>query len=74
MPTWSWRGRKPTRVRLVAGEPEAQSAAGIATQLPAKQWQRYIIKEGTEGPIIAYFAALRVVNSRNPRCAKLFCC
>jgi len=62
---WSGRGRKPTRVRLVAGEPEAQSVADIATQLPPKQWQRYVIKEGTKGPITADFAALRVVNSRN---------
>ena len=65
VPAWSGHGRKPTRLRLVTGEPEAQSVAGVAAQLPAKQWQRYVIKEGTKGPITADFVALQVVNSRN---------
>jgi len=64
VPAWCGHGRKPIRIRLVQGEPEAQSVVSIAAQLPAEQWQRHVIKEGAKGPITADFSALRVVNSR----------
>jgi SRSO17 transposase len=65
VPPWSGRGRKPTRVHLAEGEPEAQAVSLVAAQLPPKAWHRYTIKEGSKGPIVAEFAALRVINSRN---------
>lgn len=64
VPTWSRHGRKPTRVRLVDGEPAAQSVASIAAQLSTEQWQRLVVKEGAKGPIAADFVALPVVNRR----------
>ena len=58
-------GRKPTKLRLIKGEPTAQSVAEIAANLPAAEWSRHTIKEGSKGPIIADFACLRVVAVRN---------
>lgn len=59
------RGRKPTRLQLVAGEPQALSVAEIAANLPTTTWSRHTIKEGSKGPIMAYFACLRVVAVRD---------
>jgi SRSO17 transposase len=65
VPAWSGHGRKPTRVRLAEGEPESEAVALVAAQLPSEVWQQYTIKEGTKGPIVAEFAALRVINARD---------
>jgi len=65
VPEWSGRGRKPTRERLVKGEPTPREVAAIARSLTADQWSRHTIKEGSKGPIVADFAALRVVAVRD---------
>lgn len=65
VPDWCGQGRKPTRQQLCPGEPSAQEVAAIATSLPAEQWHRQTIKEGSKGTLIADFAALRVVAVRN---------
>lgn len=65
VPAWSGRGRKPTLERLVDGEPKAQDVVAIAESLSADRWSRHIIKEGSKGPIVADFAALRVVAVRD---------
>jgi SRSO17 transposase len=65
VPEWSGRGRKPTRGRLVEGEPSAQEVAVIAQSLSADEWSRHTIKEGSKGPMVADFAALRVVAVRD---------
>jgi len=64
VPPWSGRGRKPTRARLVAGAAAAQTVRAVAESLPAAQWSRQTIKEGSKGPLVADFAALRVVAVR----------
>ena len=61
----SGRGRKPTRIQLVEGEPKAQPVLAIAETLSASDWSRHIIKEGCKGPIVADFACLRVVAVRD---------
>jgi SRSO17 transposase len=65
VPEWSGRGRKPTRERLVEGEPPAQQVTAIAQSLSAERWSHQTIKEGSKGPLVADFAALRVVAVRN---------
>jgi SRSO17 transposase len=65
VPDGSGRGRKPTREQLCPGEPQAQEVAAIAAALPAKQWCRQTIKEGSKGTLVADFAALRVVAVRD---------
>jgi SRSO17 transposase len=59
------RGRRPQRERLVEGAPEARTVQGVATALPAEAWTRQTIKEGSQGPMVAEFAAMRVVAVRD---------
>ena len=64
-PPWRGRGRRPQRERLVVGAPEAHTVLGIAAALPATAWTRQTIKEGSQGPMVAEFATLRVVAVRD---------
>ena len=59
------RGRRPQRARLGAGAPEAQSVLKMAAARPAAAWTRQTIKEGSQGPMVAEFAAVRVVAVRD---------
>jgi SRSO17 transposase len=65
IPPWRGRGRRPQRERLVEGAPEARTVLGVATALPAAAWTRQTIKEGSQGPMVAEFAAIRVVAVRD---------
>ena len=65
MPAYRGRGRRPRRLRLAAGEPQAQAVSALAAAVPAEQWQRQVIKEGSKGPLVADFACLRVVAVRD---------
>jgi len=65
IPAWSGRGRKPTRARLVEGAPDPRKVTAIAAAVPAEQWSRHTIKEGSKGPIVADFAILRAVAVRD---------
>lgn len=68
-PNWEGRGRKTgpkqTRSRLAPGEPQAQTVAVIAEQIPARRWKQLLIKEGSKGPMQADFVALRAVAVRS---------
>jgi SRSO17 transposase len=64
IPEWSGRGRQSVRERVLPAEPTAQTVKAIAAALPPEQWSRHIIKEGGKGPMVADFAALRVVAVR----------
>ena len=64
VPAWSGQGRKPTRTRVLAGEAKPAEVAQLAALLPADRWVRRTIKEGSKGPLVARFAALRVVAVR----------
>ena len=65
LPPWRGRGRRPQRARLVAGAPEARTVLSVAAALPTAAWTRQTIKEGSQGPMVAEFAALRVVAVRD---------
>jgi SRSO17 transposase len=65
VPLWRGRGRRPPRARLVEGAPEARTVLAVATALPAEVWTRQTIKEGSQGPLMADFATLRVVAVRD---------
>jgi SRSO17 transposase len=54
------RGRRPQRARLVAGAPKARPVLEVAGTLPAAAWTRQTIKEGSQGAMMAAFAAIRV--------------
>ncbi len=59
------RGPAPKRERLTADAPAPVRVDILAAQLPAAQWQRYQIKEGAKGPMVAEFTFMRVVPVRN---------
>jgi SRSO17 transposase len=59
------RGRPPTRPRLCAGEAPPVRVDQLATQVPRRRWQRYTIKEGAKGPLVAEFAFVRAVAVRD---------
>jgi SRSO17 transposase len=65
VPPWSGHGRRPTKLRVVEGEPAAQRVDEIAEQIPSDQWQAYLVKEGSKGPLVAQCAFLRVVCVRD---------
>ena len=65
VPEWSGRGRRPSRERVIPGEPEPQRVDAIAALVPADEWQVFRIKEGSKGPIVAEFAFRRVVALRD---------
>lgn len=65
IPPWKGRGPKPTKERIVEGQPPSQAVAAIAKSWPADKWSRHLIKEGSKGPMVADFAALRVVAVRD---------
>ncbi len=65
VPKWSGRGRKPTRLRLAVGQCAAQRVDGVMACLPARAWTRHTIKEGSKGPLICDFAAIRVAVVRD---------
>jgi len=64
VPAWSGQGRKPTRTRVLAGEAAPEEVEQLAAALPADRWGRRTIKEGSKGPLVARFAALRVLAVR----------
>jgi len=64
VPEWSGRGRKPTQLQLVAGEPEPQNVMTVAKGLPASGWQTLKVAEGAQGPRQYQFAALRGWENR----------
>ena len=51
--------------RLVEGAPEARTVLEVAAALPTEVWTRQTIKEGSQGPMVAEFAALRVIAVRD---------
>ena len=65
IPPWRGRGRRPQRERLVEGAPAARTVLDVTAALPTEAWVRQIIKEGSQGPMVAEFAALRVLAVRD---------
>ncbi len=55
---------QPPQPRVVLTAPRAQPVQTLASQLPPRVWKRYLIKEGSRGPMVAEFAFLRVTCLR----------
>jgi len=60
VPSRSGRGRRPTKLRLRYPYQRPRRVDAILRRLPARLWRRYVIKEGSKGPIICEFACIRV--------------
>jgi SRSO17 transposase len=65
VPEWSGRGRRATKKRLLPGESEPQRVDEIVASLKPEEWQPYLIKEGSKGPMVAEFAFWRGVTVRD---------
>jgi SRSO17 transposase len=63
--TASGKGRRPTRARVHPDSPPPLRVDDLASQLPADRWYRYRILEGSKGPLVADFAAVRAVATRD---------
>jgi SRSO17 transposase len=61
----SGKGRQRTRERLHPASPPPLRLDDLAAQLPPTAWHRYRILEGSKGPLVADFAALRAVATRD---------
>ena len=62
--TSSRKGPVPRRERLHPASPSKMRVDASARQIPADRWQRYRILEGSKGPLVADFAAIRAVAPR----------
>jgi SRSO17 transposase len=58
------RGRAFTKARLHPDSPRPVRLDTLPIRFPDHAWQRYRIFEGSKGPLIADFAALRAVTTR----------
>jgi len=58
-------GKLRGRPRVRAGEPPPQTVEEIAAGLPSSVWKRLQFREGTKGPQMAHFAAVRMVAERD---------
>jgi SRSO17 transposase len=59
------RGPAPTKARLHPASPAPQRADAWAAAVPAARWRRYRLLEGSEGPLVAEFVAVRAVAVRD---------
>jgi SRSO17 transposase len=59
------RGRPPQAERLHPDSPPRVRVDEWAAQVPADQWQRYRILEGSKGPLVAEFLTVRAVQGRD---------
>jgi len=64
VPAWSGRGRKPTQVQVAPDAAPALTVADLVAELAPTAWQRHTIQEGSQGPLAADFAFVRVVAVR----------
>ena len=63
--TPSRKGVVPSRERLHPDSPAKLPLDQYAAQIPSEGWQRYRVLEGSKGPLVADFAAVRAVAVRN---------
>ena len=64
LPPYKGRGRRPTKSRILPGQPKPRSVAEIAKS-DRVSWKPVVVAEGAKGPIIAKVARIRVYLSRD---------
>jgi SRSO17 transposase len=57
------RGRKPTCIKVLDGEPRAISVEDIAKDLPESEWKRSYVRDSERGELWTNFAILQVFPS-----------
>lgn len=61
----SGKGPAPTKERLHPASPAPQRVDDWAARVPAARWQGYRLLEGSKGPLVAEFVAVRIVMVRD---------
>lgn len=64
LPPYKGRGPYPKKIRVLPGQPQAETVAQIA-QSDQLSWKPVILAEGSKGPITAEVARIRVYLSRD---------
>ena len=59
------RGPAPAKERLHPASPAPQRVDEWGAQVPPERWQRYRLLEGSKGPLVAEFVAVRIVAVRD---------
>jgi SRSO17 transposase len=64
LPPYKGRGRRPSKLKVLAGQPKAKRVSDIAA---SKQlaWKSVIVAEGAKGPIVAEVARIQVYPARD---------
>ncbi|WP_054695783.1 IS701 family transposase [Desulfosarcina cetonica] len=64
LPPYKGRGRRPTKRKVLPGQPKPRSVVEIAKS-DRVSWKPVVVAEGAKGPIIAKVARLRIYLSRD---------
>jgi SRSO17 transposase len=64
LPTYSGRGRRPSKMKVLSAQPKAQTVSAIAKSNRVT-WKPVIVAEGSKGPIVAKAAGIRIYLSRD---------
>jgi SRSO17 transposase len=65
VPTYSGKGRKPTKLRLKTPSNKPYRVDERAKRLPKSAWKRTTIKEGSKGPLVCDVVMVRVTEARD---------
>jgi SRSO17 transposase len=63
LPPYKRRGRRPSRLKVLAGQPKAKRVSDIAAS-KRLSWKSVIVAEGAKGPIVAKVARIQVYLAR----------
>lgn len=65
LPPYRGKGRKPTRRQLKTVSHQPSRVDQVLKRLPKRAWMRTTITEGSQGPIVADVAVVRVTEARD---------
>jgi SRSO17 transposase len=64
LPPYKGRGRRPSKLKVLVGQPTAKKVSAIAGS-DRLSWKSVIVAEGAKGPIVAKVARIQVYLSRD---------
>jgi len=64
LPAYKGRGRRPSKLKVLAGQPKAKRVSDIAAS-KRLSWKSVIVAEGAKGPIVAKVARIQVYLARD---------
>jgi SRSO17 transposase len=64
LPTYKGRGRRPAKLKVLAGQPQAKKVSEIADS-KRLSWKSVIVAEGAKGPIVAKVVRIQVYLARD---------